>query len=203
MSVRSLLTCGASALVLLTGCPGGANDLLPSCTVPDDLEVNTVVGTVDGIAWSGTTNGFSAIAGPSIQVSATGANQDGAQVNVVLRIRTSTVFSVAEDGETVLEEEGENIQDLLDSDGFPADFAVGDATDDGANGTVVYPPGGAVSTGEGDGGGFLHIASWAVPADGEDGDPKELTGCFAMQAEAQDGTDSAEVVEGGFRLLGM
>lgn len=185
---------------VLAGCPSAGNDLLPSCTTPDDLEQNTMVATVGGDAWTGTTAGYQLVAGPAMQVSATGQDDDGDTVNVVLRLLTSTVFSVAEDEETVETAEGVGIEDALANQETPYDFDLGDANDQGANATVTTTPP-SMSTGEGDGAGFLSISFIGVPADGQEGDPEEVHGCFAMTAASQDGSNTVEITDGGFRLL--
>jgi hypothetical protein len=48
----------------------------------------------------------------------------------------------------------------------------------------------------------LRITSIGVPADGEEGDPEEVVGCFNLTASSQDGSQSVSVTEGVFRLTG-
>jgi hypothetical protein len=187
------------AFVLLCGCPSAGDDRLPQCTAADDLALNTLTATVDGDVWTGATNGASMNAGPSLYVSATGPDDDGDSVNIALRLLQGRVYSLAEDEETVQTADGELIEAVLADQQPPYDFTLGDASEDGANATVTKAPP-SMSSGEGDGGGFLRITAVGVPADGEQGDPEEVSGCFFLTAEAQDGSQSAEVTDGSFRL---
>gem|GEM_PF-4000088 len=170
--------------------------------MPADQGLNTVSGVVDGDVWTGATAGFQLIAGPSMQVSATGPDDDGDSVNVVLRLRRATVWSIAEDDDTVLIEEGDLIEDALADKSAPYDFELGDASEHGANATVTKDPP-SMSTGEGDETGFLRITSIGVPADGQEGDPEEVVGCFFLTATAQDNSQSIDITEGAFRMTAL
>ncbi|MCO4770268.1 MAG: hypothetical protein KDA24_09585 [Deltaproteobacteria bacterium] len=184
----------------LAGCPSAGDDLLPSCTAPDDLALNTVSAQVEGDAWIGATAGFQIVAaGPAMQVSATGQDDDGDTVNVVLRLLRSSVHSVAEDGETVEVDEGVAIEEALSAQETPYDFVLGDANDEGANATVTTS-GPSMSTGEGDAEGFLRFTSVGVPADADEGAPEEVVGCFNLTAVSQDGSNTVSITDGAFRL---
>ena len=189
-------------LVLLLGCPTEGDDRLPSCSPPDEQELNTLSATIDGEAWTGTTTGYQIIAGPALQVSATGQDADGQTVNVVLRLLESTVWSVDEETDEVVTDDGDPIEDILDDEAL-ADFDMGDANTNGANATVTVSPNPSMSTGEGDGGGFASITASGVPADGEQGAAAELVGCFAFDVESQDGSETASLTDGGFRLTSL
>lgn len=190
-------------LALLLGCPSGTDDRLPSCTPPEEMEVNTLTATIDDEAWTGSTSGFQLIAGPALQVSATGQDGDGQTVNVVLRLLQATVWSVDEETDELVMDDGAEIEDALDDKETPYDFDVGDANTNGANATVTVSPNPSMSSGEGDGGGFARITSIGVPADGEDGDPEEVVGCFRFVVESQTGSDKAQVADGGFRMTAL
>lgn len=188
---------------LLLGCPTEADDRLPGCTAPDEQELNTLSGTIDGEAWTGASSGFQMIAGPALQVSATGPDVDGVTVNVVLRLLRATVWSIDEETDEVVTDEGDTIEDALDDAAAPYDFDVGDANVNGANSTVTITGDPSMSTGEGDGGGFARITSIGVPEGGEAGDPEEVVGCFEFAAESQDGSADVDIADGGFRLTSM
>ena len=189
--------------LVLVGCPSAEDDRLPSCTVPDDLEVGTVTAEVDGEEWTGATAGYQLIAGPALQVSATGADGDGRTVNIVLRLLRASSFAVDEETDEVVRDDDQDIEDILRDKETPYDFALGDASEVGANATVTISPDPSMSTGEGDGDGFLRITSIAVPDDGEDGDPEELVGCFDLRAVTQNEDRGVDVVGGGFRLVAL
>lgn len=191
----------ALTFVLLCGCPTSGDDRLPQCQPPAEQDLNTVSGMVDGDVWSGVTSGFQLIAGPAMQVSATGPDDDGDSVNVVLRLLHAVEYSVNEESDEVEIAESTLILDALDDKAAPYDFELGDASAHGANATVTKTPP-SMSTGEGEGSGFLRITSIGVPADGEEGDPEEVVGCFNLTASSQDGSQSVSVTEGVFRLTG-
>jgi len=158
-----------------------------------------LTGVVDGDEWSGVTSGFQLIAGPALQMSATGPDDDGDSVNVVLRLLQSVEYSIDEESGEVEITEGTLIGDALDEKAAPYDFELGDANDQGANATVTKTPP-SMSTGEGEGSGFLRITSIGVPTDGEEGDPEEVIGCFSLTASSQDGSQSVSITDGAFRL---
>ena len=189
--------------LLLFGCPTSTDDRLPSCTPPDELVLNTMAATIDGEEWVGDTAGFQIIAGPALQVSATGQDGDGQTINVVLRLLRGTVWSVDEETDEVVTDTGADIEDALEDKETPYDFEVGDANTHGANSTVTISPSPSMSTGEGDGGGFASITGIGVPEDGESGDPEEVTGCFKFAAESQDGSSKVNLESGGFRLTSL
>ena len=189
--------------LLLAGCPSAEDDRLPSCSVPDDMALGTLSAVVDGEEWTGNTAGYQMIAGPALQVSATGQDADGRTVNIVLRLLRASSFAVDEETDEVVRDDDQDIEDILRDKETPYDFALGDASDVGANATVTISPDPSMSTGEGDGDGFLRISSIAVPSDGEEGDPEEMTGCFDLRAVTQNGDTGVDVVGGGFRLTAL
>ncbi len=201
MATPRLLVLAAFALLL--GCPTEVDDRLPSCAAPDEQDLNTVSGTIDGEAWVGATAGFQIIAGPALQVSATGPDVDGVTVNVVLRLLRGTEWSLDEETDEVVTDEGADIEEALDDAEVPYDFELGDANTNGANATVTISGSPSMSTGEGDGEGFARITSIGVPDDGEAGDPEEVVGCYRLVAESQDGSATVAITDGGFRLTAM
>ena len=193
----------AFVLPILAGCPSAGDDRLPSCVVPDDMGLNTVVANVDGDAWVGDTSGYQTVAGPAMQVSATGQDDDGDSVNIVLRLLRGAVWSIDEETDEMVVDEGALIEDALADQDAPYDFEMGDANDQGANATVTRSPQPSMSTGEGDGTGFLRITFIGVPADAQDGAPEEVVGCFELDASSQDGSATVSLTDGGFRLTAM
>ena len=201
MSTPRLLT--LALFVVLLGCPTQPDVRLPSCTAPEEQDLNTLSGLIEGEAWVGATSGFQMIAGPALQVSATGPDAEGVTVNVVLRLIRATEWSLDEETDEVVTDDGADIEDVLEDAEVPYDFELGDANTHGANSTVTVTGDPSMSTGEGDGEGFARITSVGVPEGGEEGDPEEVVGCFRLLAESQDGSATVNITDAGFRLTSM
>lgn len=158
-----------------------------SCDPPSDLDAGTVRATVDGAAWSGTTAGY--------QVLPVGLQFQGYadDVGLTFRLVESALQTPAEvEGQDPEFDLDDPIEDVLEDQETPVEFALGNGNRDGADVTVAVNGEAARSTGEGEGG-YLRITQMS-----EEDTGLRLTGCFFFEADTADGDDPLSATEGGF-----
>ena len=163
-----------SALVLLclsaTGCTQATSDPRPSCAPDEALADNSLVATVGGADWEATSTGYQLLAtGLLASFAVDSANY------MSLRLVTETIFDLSDDG-VISEIEGADIDDIIGGPALPADFALGDSADEGADATIAFD-GDTLHSGNADGG-FLRLTSLSGGV---------LRGCFFFEADAQPG----------------
>ena len=173
---------------LLAGCPAPDGLQPPTCTVEDELPPGELHAQVDGDEW------VAEVPPTAMTMGAGGMmlffNVD-ANNSLTMRLRASSLFSVEgedEEAELVIDE-GEDIEDIHGGRATPADFSVGDGTDDGADATLVVDDL-TLHTGHADVTGFLRLVEYA---EDEDTGAVTLLGCGWFDAAEQNGDGEASM----------
>jgi hypothetical protein len=110
-----------------------------------------------------------------------------------LRLVTETIYDLSDEG-VISELEGADIAEIIEGSALPADFALGDSADEGADATIGFD-GDTLHSGNADGG-FLRLTSLSGGV---------LRGCFFFEADAQPGGpgDVVLVESGSFALIAL
>ncbi len=170
---------------LLAGCPTDDGPQAPTCTVEEELPEGELHAQVDGADWV-------AEAPPTAMTMGAGGmmiffNVD-AHNTLTIRLRQSSLFSIDEETEEIVIDEGDDIEDIHD-DRVGADFSVGDGTSDGADATLVVDDV-TMHTGNASDTGFLKLVEYA---EDEDTGAVTLKGCGWFDAAEQNGDGEASM----------
>ena len=180
-----VLPSALAALLLSVGCAESSEDPRPTCSADDSLADNALVATVGDTDWVATSTGYQLLAtGLLASFTVDSANY------MSLRLVTETIFELSDDG-VISELEGDDVDEVMSDEAFPADFELGDSATEGADATIAVD-GDTLHSGEGEGG-FLRLTSLEAGV---------LRGCFYFNADGQDGasTDAVDVDAGSFAL---
>jgi hypothetical protein len=153
--------------------------------VSEEGVVDELIAQVDGEDWSGPNTLF--------QSSTTGVLMgftQGPDDSMTIRLKTSTVYSVNEELETIEREEGVDASGLYDNQ-EDSTYEVGDGSREGSD-VVLLVDGTTKHTSNGSRGGFLSITF--------DSDAGTLSGCGWFDAEEQDGGEVSYVTDLSFVL---
>lgn len=172
--------------LLLAACPTDEGPQAPSCTAEDELPSGELHAQVDGDDW------VAEVPPTPMTMGAGGMmlfyNVD-AHNSLTVRLRHSSLFSIDEEtGETLIDE-GDGVEDIHDDRATPADFSVGDGTDDGADVTLIVDDV-TLHSGHADDTGFLRLLEYA---EHEDTGAVTLMGCGWFDAAEQNGDGTASV----------
>ena len=190
--MRRLIPALSLLALLLSGCPTEEGLQAPTCSMPDEPPVGELHAQVDGADWVADENGFQVVASGMIL----GFNVD-AHNTMTVRLRFASLFSVDEELQELVIDEGADIQDIHDDRAAPADFLVGDGTRDGADVTLMVDDV-TMHTGDADEEGFLRLVEYH-----EDEDTGEVTlqGCGWFDAlEQNDGGGAASMTDMSFSI---
>jgi hypothetical protein len=178
-------------LPLLTACPAPEGPQPPSCEVEDEFPEGELHATVDGDAWVADNTMF--------QVQATGMMLGftvDATNAITMRLTFASHFSIDEETEELIIEDGDEIQDVHDDRTAPSDFLVGDGSRDGADATLVVDST-TMHSSNADEEGFLRLVEYLVD---EDTGAETLIGCGWFDAEEQNGDQAGSVTDLSFAV---
>ena len=179
-------------LSLLVACPVDEGPQPPDCAVQDELPEGELHALVDGQEWVAEQTMFQVVAAGMML----GYNVD-AHNTMTIRLRFSSHFSIDEETEALIIEEGDDIQDIHDDRAAPADFSVGDGSRDGADVTLMVDDV-TVHSGEASEEGFLRLVEYA---EDEDTGAVTLLGCgWFDAAEQNDGDGEASMTGISFSM---